>query len=429
MTADDVVALASEQAADRPGLRCLLRVSGYRNLFLSSLIWHTTRWGALFTTSYLLTQIADQPVLNQVVGALFFLPMLLGGFFAGVISDRVERKRLILTVQLVLIPVELLMFAAVQSGRVEVWMTFPFMFLVGIGGLVNMTAQRPLIYETVGPGLASRAMTIEATAQAGSAMFGTLVGGVLIHQLGMGAGFAGMGAMLCISTVLLAFVPHPRHAAAPPAPGAVSLRSQVRASAGLVRRSRRFVAMLAITVVMNLCMFGYMPLVPVVAEGFAVSAVVAGALAAAPGFGQIIAGLILSTRPLYRHGLVFACGSAVALTGLFVFATIPVLIVAFVALFVAGVGQAGFGSMQSLLAIESAGASERGVALGVLSTAIGALPIGMSLIGLGAELLGTRTALLISSLLGLAVLTVIVLRERRDLLGPNPHSTVMSDPT
>ncbi len=417
MTTDDLVTAPSGDADDRPRLRSLLRVPGYRNLFASSLIWHTTRWGVLFTTSYLLTEIADSPVLNQVVGALFFVPMLLGGFFAGVISDRFERKRLILVVQLVLIPVEFLMFAAVQSGRVEVWMTFPFMFFVGIGGLVNMTAQRPLIYETVGPRLASQAMTIESTAQAGSAMFGTLVGGFLIQQLGMGAGFAGMGVLLCISAVLLAFVPYPRYAAEP---ATVSLRDQVATSASLLRRSRRFVAMLAITVVMNLCMFGYIPLVPVVAEDFAEGAVLAGALAAAPGLGQITAGVVLSTRRLRRYGLVFACGSAIALLGLFVFATFPVLGVAFVALFVAGVGQAGFGSMQSLLAIESAGAGERGVALGVLSTAIGALPIGMAAIGFGAELLGTRAALVASSTLGLVALGMIVLRRRRELLGPNP---------
>jgi MFS family permease len=262
-------------------------------------------------------------------------------------------------------------------------------------------------------------MTIESTAQAGSAMFGTLVGGVLIQELGMGAGFAGMGLLLCLSAVLLVFVPHPRYGA-PLAAASVSLRAQVAAGAGLVRRSRRFVAMLAITVVMNLCMFGYIPLIPVVAEGFAQGAVLAGTLAAAPGLGQITAGVVLSTRPLRRHGLVFACGSAIALLGLFVFATVPLLGVAFIALFVSGIGQAGFGSMQSLLAIESAGASERGVALGMLSTAIGALPIGMATIGVGAELLGTRAALLIASVLGLVALGAIVLR-RRDLLGPNPQ--------
>jgi MFS family permease len=185
--------------------------------------------------------------------------------------------------------------------------------------------------------------------------------------------------------------------------------------------------MLAVTVVMNLCMFGYIPLVPVVAERFGEGAVLAGALAAAPGLGQITAGLALSTRELRRHGLVFACGSAIALIGLFVFATVPLLGVAFVALFISGVGQAGFGSMQSLLAIESAGATERGVALGVLSTAIGALPIGMAAIGLAAELVGPRGALLASSVLGLAALGAIVLR-RRDLLGPNPP-TAATEPT
>lgn len=415
MTADDVID-ATGVGLGHPRLRALLRVRGYPNLFASSLIWHTTRWGGLFITSYLLTQIADAPVLNQMVGALFFAPMLLGGFFAGVISDRFERKRLILTVQLVLIPVAFLMFAAVQTGRVEVWMTGPFMFLVGIGGLVNMTAQRPLIYETVGPRFATQAMTIESTAQAGSAMFGTLVGGVLIQKLGMGAGFAGMGVLLCISTVLLAFVPRPDPPDTPVAATPVTLRHQARTGASLVRRSRRFVAMLAITVVMNLCMFGYMPLIPVIADQFVQSAVVAGALAAAPGLGQILTGLALSARPVQRHGLVYACGSAVALVGLLVFATVPVLGVAFVALFVAGAGQAGFGSMQSLLAIESAGPTERGVALGLLSTAIGVLPIGMSAIGVGAELLGTRTALVMSSLIGLIALGVVVLRTRRDLL-------------
>jgi hypothetical protein len=56
----------------------------------------------------------------------------------------------------------------------------------------------------------------------------------------------------------------------------------------------------------------------------------------------------------------------------------------------------------------------------VLSTAIGALPIGMATIGLGAELLGPRAALVTSSVLGLAALGVIVLRRRGDLLGHNP---------
>jgi len=414
MTADEAVA----RAVPAQRLSDLRRVPGYPQLFVSSFIWHTTRWGGLFTTSYLLAELVGSPILSQVVGALIFAPMLIGGFVAGMISDRLERRKLILAVQALLIPVEFAMSAVVWTGAIQVWMTMPFMFLVGIGGLVNMTAQRPLIYETVGPALAARALTIESTAQAGSAMVGTLVGGILIEGVGMGAGFASMGALLCVSAVLLWQVPTPqrgvRRSGVP-----VSVTAQFAASAALVRRSRRLVATLGITIVMNLCMFGYLPLIPIVAGDYTTSATLIGALAAAPGCGQIAAGVGLSARHLERHGLVFAVGSGIALCGLLAFATAPALGVAFLALFVSGLGQAAFGSMQSLLAIESAGESERGAALGVLSTCIGALPVGMILIGVGAEALGPRTALTASALVGLTGLVFVVV-QRSELLARSP---------
>lgn len=408
-------------------LRALFKVPGYRYLCVSSLVWHTTRWGGLFTTSYLLAQMSGSPILNQVVGALVFAPMLVGGFVAGVISDRLDRRKLVRRVQLVLIPIQFAMFGLVQSGRVEIWMTFPFMFALGIGGLVNMTAQRPLIYETVGPRFAGQAMTIEATAQAGSAMFGTLAGGALIDQVGMGAGFAGMGMLLCISACLLWLVPPPRHATPRVHAARVSIAAQAAASIRFARRSRRLMATLGVTVAMNLFMFGYIPLVPLVAGEFSTDAVLAGALGAASGCGQILCGTVLSARPLHRRGLVFAVGSMVALLGLFCFSIAPVFELAFLALFVAGLGQAAFGSMQSLLAIESAHETERGVALGVLSTAIGAMPIGMLAIGAGAELLGSRNALMLSSLVGMAAVLTVVMRLR-DLLAAAPETALRPSP-
>ena len=420
MTADEAIAGSGPLPATPPlqGIGALRRVPGYPQLLVSSFIWHTTRWGGLFTTSYLLAELVGSPILSQAVGALLFAPMLLGGFVAGMISDRLERRKLILAVQMLLIPVEFAMSAFVWTGVVQVWMTLPFMFLLGIGGLVNMTAQRPLIYETVGPSLAARALTIESTAQAGSSMVGTLVGGILIETVGMGAGFAVMGVLLVVSAALLWHVPTPRYGSRRSG-GTFSIAAQLAASVALVRRSPRLVAMLGITVVMNLCMFGYVPLIPIVAGDYTSSAALIGALAAAPGCGQITAGIGLSARHLERHGLVFAGGSGIALCGLLGFATAPVLAVAFLALFVSGLGQAAFGSMQSLLAIEAAGETERGAALGVLSTCIGAMPIGMMLIGVAAESFGPRTALTASALLGLSGLVTVVTR-RTGLLAQNP---------
>jgi predicted MFS family arabinose efflux permease len=185
-------------------------------------------------------------------------------------------------------------------------------------------------------------------------------------------------------------------------------RAQLAACAALVRDSQRLRGTLAVTIVMNLLCFGYLPLVPLVAGRFSVGAALAGVLAAATGAGQILCGLTLSTLRLSRHGLVFAAGSGVALTGLIGFAVAPTFDLAVVALFLGGLGQGCFAAMQGLLAIESADESQRGAVLGVLSTCIGALPIGMVLMGCEAAAVGIRPALIYSALAGLTLLGCVL---------------------
>jgi MFS family permease len=424
-------------------------VPGFRTLFVSSWLWHTTRWGGLFTCGYLVTKLSDAPFLNQLVGVSIFAPMLLGGLAAGALSDRFDRRRIVLTTQLLLVPVSLAMFAIVQSGLVRVWMVYPYMICLGSGGVVNMTAQRALIYETVGARLAPRALTIETVGMASANVAGALCGGAAIEAIGTGSAFGLLATALCVSVVLLRTVPAPERGAelAPTvtsrptviapipvttlptttlptttlpstAPPALTMRDQIRSGFTLLGRSPSLTSMLGVTVVMNLFYFSFMPLVPVMAERFGANALSTGILGAAAGCGQLVTGILLASRHVTRRGHVYVAGSAIALTGLGLFASAPALGVAFVALLFAGVGQAGFGSMQSVLVIESAGRAERGAALGLLSTAIGAMPLGMLLVGFSAQSLGPPVALRVSSTLGLAAL-LLWLHRSPHVLGPS----------
>jgi predicted MFS family arabinose efflux permease len=263
-------------------------------------------------------------------------------------------------------------------------------------------------------------MAIEATAQAGSSMIGTLAGGLLISHLGMSAGFAGMALLLCLSLVLLWRVPALARQPRPKEVARHAVRAQLATCAALVRGSQRLQGTLAVTIVMNTLCFGYLPLVPLVADRFAVGAALTGVLAAATGAGQILCGLTLSTLRLSRHGLIFAAGSGVALAGLIGFALAPTFDLAVVALFIGGLGQGCFAAMQGLLAIESAGDSQRGAVLGVLSTCIGALPIGMVLMGFEAAAVGIRPTLICSALAGLSLLGCALARLPQ-LLGVTRH--------
>jgi predicted MFS family arabinose efflux permease len=78
------------------------------------------------------------------------------------------------------------------------------------------------------------------------------------------------------------------------------------------------------------------------------------------------------------------------------FALSPWYAGAAVALLLAATGMGLFGSTQSTLVMTSVGTELRGRALGLLSTAIGVLPIGMIALGEVAEALGARPAIIVS---------------------------------
>ena len=86
------------------------------------------------------------------------------------------------------------------------------------------------------------------------------------------------------------------------------------------------------------------------------------------------------------------------------FALFREYVLVLLSLFVAAVGLGFFGSTQGALIMTSVPDAMRGRALGLLSTAIGSLPIGMYALGELAEAVGAPTAVIAFNVTGLVVL-------------------------
>lgn len=176
--------------------------------------------------------------------------------------------------------------------------------------------------------------------------------------------------------------------------------------------------LIAVTITTNLCVLGYQPLVPKLAEHFSSSATLAGSLTAAAGFGQLLGGVVIAAR-VTRHRLVLLlAGSATTILGIAVFGLAANAAVAFAGLFVAGLGQSAFSAMQSVLAVEPPDPAVRLAVLGTVTTAVGAMPVGMVIIGGAAEWLGARGGVLLVNLIGLGVLAMVAVLAR---LGAHPN--------
>jgi hypothetical protein len=84
-----------------------------------------------------------------------------------------------LATQAASIPVAVTMAVVAQLGLLQVWMVFGFTLAIGFGGVVNMTALRPLMYEVAGPTFAPRALALDAVGPRATMLVSSLTGLVL----------------------------------------------------------------------------------------------------------------------------------------------------------------------------------------------------------------------------------------------------------
>ncbi len=127
---------------------------------------------------------------------------------------------------------------------------------------------------------------------------------------------------------------------------------------------------------------------------------------AAEGVGQLVgAALMASSRNLRYHGRVFVIGSLLVLVMAILWARSPWYGLTFALLTIGGMGQAGFGTMQSSITMLSAPAELRGRLVGLMSFCIGVgTPLGALEMGLLAARVSSQWAISINALAGLALL-------------------------
>ncbi len=387
-------------------------------LLISSWMWHLTRWGGLFLGTYLVTHLGGAPIANQFVGVAMFAPMLLGTYVSSRVD--VEPRKLVLVTELVLLPISVLMAVLVGSGAVATWMVYPFELAYGFGGMVNMTAQRALLFRIGGPLRATRVLNTELAGMASAMMLGPLIGGIthrefrprrrVLHSC-CAAGLLGAAAVALDA-------PHPGYARRCCATGRRDSRGQPPWQ--LVRSSRPLAVILLVTLICNLCYFAFTPLVPVIAKHLGAGAAMAGVIGATPGIVQLVIAAALIVRPARRPIAAYTAGVALCLCGLGILSYTPLLTVALLALGVAGIGQALFGSTQATLPFTAVAPHERAAALGLIPTTIGlALPTGMVVLGVTSSLFGAQLAMLLSALIGLFALAATLLSNRQLMKAPH----------
>ncbi|MCC6436127.1 MAG: MFS transporter [Acidimicrobiales bacterium] len=383
-----------------------LRAPHFPKVWAAGWIWSIARWGMGFLGAYVVNDLTGSPRLVQLTGTFMWGPLLFAGLVGGAVSDRVDRRRAVLVQLGVMIPLTVLIGVAALGDQLRVWMIYPFLLVVGFGWIVDMTVRRAMIYDLVGEEHVNGAMALEMLSSSAGLAMGALIGGTVIGALGIGQAYLVIAGGLLAALAVMWRVPAVARSAPPPAAREPFLRSVADGFRALPSNPA-LVSILGVTVFVDFFHFSFFPIVPLIAERLEVSAALTGLLSASSGFGMMAGSLWVAARRPHR-GRAYVVGSMAACTLLLGFATAGRYGVALLFALGGGVAMGLFGSTQTALAITATSAELRGRAMGLLSMAIGALPIGMYALGELAQAVGPRTALVIFNLVGLGGLAVWV---------------------
>ena len=142
-------------------------------------------------------------LLVVTVGGINTLPGLVVGPWGGVLSDRFDRRRLVITLQLIMAGLAFSFALLVLSDRVTIWHAYLYVILAGVCHSMAQPMRQALIAATVPRDMLGNALATNVLTITGTRIFGPFIGGILIFTLGFFWNFTIEAALYLANVMML----------------------------------------------------------------------------------------------------------------------------------------------------------------------------------------------------------------------------------
>ncbi len=182
-------------------LRLVRRNSNFRRLWLAQIVSEIGDWFYTLAIYSLLLQLTGRASSVALALILQVLPQTFVGPIAGVINDRVRRKRVMITADVIRMVIVLAMLLV--RSRSTVWLVYPLLLLETLMAAFFEPARTAVI-----PNIASRedvllANTLSSATWSVNLLIGASVGGVVAALLGRDAVFLLNALSFLLSAILI----------------------------------------------------------------------------------------------------------------------------------------------------------------------------------------------------------------------------------
>jgi MFS family permease len=372
-----------------------LRHRNFRLFFVGQLVSLVGTWMQMVAQSWLVLKLSNSPLMLGVVSFAGFMPIVLVALFAGVVVDHVDRRRLIIGAQTLLMLSAFALGILTWSGTVTVNYVIALAALNGLVSSFDMPGRQAFVVEMVGREDLPNAIAMNSMIFNGARMIGPAIAGLSIAVIGVAGCFMLNGVSYLAVIWSLFQMELPRRARREF--GSTMMR-QVRLGLIYVWQHRPTLwLMVLIAINMGIGM-QYSVLIPVFARDLLhVGAHGYGFLMAAQGLGAVISAIVMNSRSsapkALRQNLVFGvfC-TAIATAGFGVSSWMTLSLLAQVFI---GVGLMNHMVMTNTLLQLFVTDELRGRVMSIYTLSfIGTAPIGSLAVGYIGEHFSPRTAVL-----------------------------------
>ena len=355
--------------------------------------------------SWLVIQRWDDAALLGYTMAMMALPMLFLAPFAGVLTDRVDKRKLLLAAQLSLVVTNTVVAALILTDTIRYWHLLAVSGMSGAAFAFTMPGRQALVAILVPHDRLLNAISLSTATMNASRIVAPTIAGLLVSPIGIGGAYivsTVFYACAVVATFALPAMPSRRERE-------FTFFEDFVGGFSYIRRSSVLVGLLLFATVPMVFAMPYMTLLPVFADRvWDVGSAGLGVMQAAGGVGGLMAAFAVANLGAYPKKGRLLLGGALAFGGfLILFALSPSFYLALVML-----GAIGFGSMVVMTvnntAIQLVIPDEvRGRVMSVMMMSFGLMPLGAVPASIVAESTGVRPVVVVGGVLVIAAVLLL----------------------
>jgi MFS family permease len=156
----------------------------FRSLWIATIVSNVGTWMQDVGAGWLMTSLSSSPSLVALVEAADSIPVMLLALPAGALADIVDRRRLLIAIQVYLLIVAGALGILTLLDLTTVWVLLGFTFALGVGAAMMMPAWAAIVPDLVRPDELSSAVALNSVAINASRAIGPAIAGLLVAAVG-----------------------------------------------------------------------------------------------------------------------------------------------------------------------------------------------------------------------------------------------------